>query len=71
METIFVALIGAGGLVASTLLQSRRGKRVERAIGDTNGSTLIQHLEELKDWTKRHEGRHSLLENRWPIDDGK
>jgi hypothetical protein len=63
METIVAASIGAAGLVASTLLNTRRAKRIETSLGTKNGQgSAIEMLEHLKAWTIRHEGRHDLLE---------
>lgn len=62
METIIAALIGTGGLLGSAWVQSHRHKRVEKAIGEVSGSSIVQRLEALNAWAERHEGRHDLLE---------
>lgn len=69
METIIVAAIGAGGLIASTWLQSGRHKRLENTLGERNGHSVVEKLdslidnqEEMKAWTHRHEGRHDIIE---------
>lgn len=74
METIIVAVIGAGGLVVSTWLQSGRHKRIESTLGDRNGHSVVEKLDsliechdELRDWTNRHEGRHDILERGCPL----
>lgn len=65
METIIVAVIGAVSVITSTWMQSHKTKKVSNILGEKNGSTIVEKLDEIHDWTKRHEGRHDILEHDW------
>lgn len=67
METVFVAAIGAVGLIASTWLQSHRSKKFSNSLGEPNGSTIMEKLDCIHAWTLKHEYVHARLEAK--IDD--
>ena len=82
METIIVAAIGASGLIVSTWIQAGRHKKIENTLGERNGHSVVEKLDcliesnnelvqsnkNLEHWTKRHEGRHDILERDWRND---
>lgn len=63
METIVASVIAATGLVTSTLITTRRTKRIESTLGVKNGQgSVTDMLENLIEWKGSHTRDHQHLD---------